>query len=320
MIALSNSLDPDTIQIVFNAFDFVCNDYDIQKKETAISIINDIPDEVKYYLVSKTIENLSKETIKQYRHKLENFFKAVHKRIKDVTTTDIRIYLYNYKTMNNNTDSSVENTRRILNAFFQWAEENEYIEHNPVIKVERIKFQQKERKPLSQLSLEEVRCSCKNKREKALIDFLYSTGCRVSECSNVQLSDINWTERSIVIRHGKGNKRRTVFFNAAAELSLRNYIKSRQDQSPYLFVTNRKPYNKLGVKSIQNDIREIGQRCDIVCTPHILRHTFATTGLRAGIPLELLQTLMGHSKPETTLIYAKIDKAALKLEHQKAFG
>lgn len=320
MTALVKSIDPDNVKAVLSVIDTVSAEYEITKKELALSVITDIPEEVKYYLVAKTIENSSKQTIKQYKHKLINFFHAVRKSVQDVTTTDVRIYLYNYKQQNNNSDSSVDSTRRVLNAFYQWAVKNEYVLRNPVLKIEHIKFQSKERQPLSQINLESLRYCCHNVREKALVDFLYSTGCRVSECSNVLLSDIDWNARSVVIKHGKGDKRRTVFFNAESELSLKNYLRTREDDTPYLFVSDRKPHNQLGVKSIQNIFRNISERSNIKVTPHILRHTFATNGLRAGIPIDRLQAMMGHTRPETTLIYAKLDKSELQMEHQRAFG
>lgn len=196
---------------------------------------------------------------------------------------------------------------------------NEYILRNPCANVEKIKFQTPDRSPLSSYELESLRWHCETIREKALVDFLFSTGLRVSECSAVNLRDINWEERSVLVRHGKGNKRRTAFFNAESELTLRKYLETRQDENEALFVTIRSPHHRLGIKSLQQEITRISSRCGLHVFPHRLRHTFATSGLRGGMPLDKLQALMGHSKPETTLIYAKQCQADLQREHQRVY-
>lgn len=123
-----------------------------------------------------------------------------------------------------------------------------------------------------------------------------------------------------MIHHGKGNKRRLVYFNAESELTLRKYLESRTDSNPALFVTIRNPHHRMGIKALQNEVAKIADRCHMHVYPHRLRHTFATSGLRGGMPLDKLQALMGHAKPETTLIYAKLDQTDLQREHQRVYA
>jgi integrase/recombinase XerD len=197
---------------------------------------------------------------------------------------------------------------------------NDYLLRNPCAKLDAVKYEPAVREPLTALQLEEVRWNCKNIREKAIIDFLFSTGLRISECSNVKLSDINWPERSVDIPHGKGDKHRIVFFNAESEFTLRKYLATRTDDVGYLFITSKGEKKKLEVRSLQNIVRKIGKRCGLHTYPHRFRHTFATHGIQSGMPLNLLQALMGHANTRTTLGYAKNDITDLKLSHRKSFS
>ena len=317
---LLDSLPQDQVRAVLAMLDSTISNYDISQKPVALITSNGIPEVVKYYLASKAVENISKGTLKIYKLRLEDFFSVVKKGFNDVRPNDIRMYLYYYKKSHNASDAYLDNIRRILNAFFSWLVDNEYLLRNPCASVDRIKYQAPERQPLTAYQLEVLRWNCKTIREKALVDFLFSTGVRVSECRDINLSDIDWVNRSVVIRHGKGDKRRTVFFNAESELTLRKYIESRNDSNEALFVTVRNPHHRMGVKALENEIANISKRCDLHVFPHKLRHTFATSGLRGGMPLDKLQALMGHTKPETTLIYAKQDQSDLKLAHQRVYA
>ena len=317
---LVDILEPSTLHLVLEQFDIVVSDYDISKKSTDIISIDGIPEAVKHYLASKAIENVSKNTLKQYKYKLYNFFNTVKKGIKDITANDIRIYLYTYKQDKNASDNYLENIRVTINSFFVWLVDNDYLFKNPAAKVEKIRFKPKKREPLTNIELESVRWNYKDIREKALIDFLYSTGVRVSECADVQLTDINWSTREVRVRHGKGNKERVVYFDAESELTLHEYLATRKDMTNSLFVTTRKPNNPLSAHSIESIVKAVGDRSGIKVYPHRLRHTFATRGIRGGMPLEKLQQLMGHSKPDTTLIYAKLDQQDLQREHQRVYA
>lgn len=310
----------DQMADVLKAVDISLGDFEITRKQMSLITSATLPDVVKIYLASKAVSNRSMKTLAQYRYKLKIFFDAVRKSYVDVTTNDVRMFLYQYKTDHNASDRYMDNIRLTLSGFFAWLVSNDYIRKNPCDLVERIKYQEKERVPLTNYELEVLRWCCRSIREKALVDFLFSTGCRVSECSQVSLADINWDERSVVIRHGKGNKRRIVYFNAESELTLRKYLETRLDDDPALFVRCRAPFCRLSPRSIENEIRKISERSAVEAYPHKLRHTFATSGLRGGISLERLQALLGHADPRTTLIYAKNDQASLQLEHRRVYA
>lgn len=311
------SIPQDQLLDVMAVLDSAMAGYDISRKQVGIIPADGIQAVVKYYIVSKSVENLSPGTLNNYRLRLLDFFNVVRKAYTDVTPTDIRMYLHYYKEKRGASDHYRDLIRRTLHSFFAWLVNNEYLIRNPCANVEKVKYQQPTREPISAYGLEAIRWYCGTLREKALIDFLYSTGMRVSECSNTNLSDIDWTNRSVVIRHGKGDKRRVVFFNAESEFSLRKYIESRSDSNEALFVTIRNPHHRLGVHSIEDEVRRIADRCAMHVFPHKLRHTFATSNLHGGMPLDKLQALMGHTKPETTMIYAKQDLTDIRMEYNR---
>ena len=318
---LCQVLPADQLSAVLSAVDITMNDFEISKKSMdIIPASGGIPEVLKYFLASKAIANLSKNTLKQYKFKLTHFFNKMNKAYSDIQANDIRVYLYNFKIERNASDSYVDTTRVVINTFFQWLVDNEYLSKNPCAKVEKIKFQYKRRESFSPLSLESLRWNCETVREKALIDFLYSTGCRVSECADVLLSDIDWTKNSVLIRHGKGDKERTVFFNDESKVTLTEYLKSRDDDTPALWVSSKAPHQQIGAHALENIVRKVGMRTGVRAYPHKLRHTFATVGLQNGMSLDMLQLLMGHAKPETTLIYADHDRNQVSVEYRKAFS
>ncbi len=319
---LAEILPHEQMAAVMAAVDETALSYDISRKSTDLIVATDIPPVLGYYLASKTLENLSTATINSYKSEIMRFFRMVKKPPQDIVANDIRCYLAQYKLNGKTGDSTIDLYRRILNGFFSWLVANEYLLRNPCAPIASIKYQAAERKPLTGYDLEVLRVHCETPREKALVDFLFSTGCRVSECAAAKLSDIDWQQRSVIIRHGKGDKMRTVFFNAESEVSLRVYLKTRKDDCDIIFCRSRHGVGPMSSRSIEIEIHKIRDRAQITakCTPHVLRHTFATTGLRAGIPLEKLQALMGHSKPDTTLIYAKLDHNDLQRAHQSAFN
>ena len=317
---ITGLLSEEQIIEVLKGFDMVVQNYVLSKQTTDIITTDVMPTAVGEYLASKMIGNKSKLTVRQYYYKLLNFFIIVRKPLKQITTNDIRLYLYNFKESRNASDRYVESVRVTLNSFFRWCSINDYVDRNPMEKIEPTKYQAKQRDALTPLELEKLRYGSKNIREKAVIDFLFSTGVRVSECAEVKLSDIDWKDRCVNIRHGKGDKQRFVYFNSESEVSLKKYLETRDDSTDALFVSNRSPYEPIKSHALENIIKVVSKRTGIPATPHKLRHTFATYAISCGMPLEKLQKLLGHSKPETTMIYAQQYQEELKMEHRRVYA
>lgn len=168
--------------------------------------------------------------------------------------------------------------------------------------------------------MEYIRQACTTNREKAIVEFLYSTGYRVSELAVVKKSDIDWNKKSVHL-FGKGKKHRTSYLNAKAEVTLLEYLKNRNDESEYLFVSERKPYGQLKRCAIEKIVRQIAERAisqvKKPVSPHIFRHTTATTALNNGMPIEGISQLLGHESVGATMIYAKVSTEDVQIGHKK---
>ena len=319
---LSCVLQPNLLEKVMNVLDQSAQQYDFKRKEVALTTYQVVPEPVQMYLAAKATENLSKGTLRNYLYLLNDFFHTLCKPIAEITTNDVRLYLFNYKQKHNISERTLEQKRIYLNCFFEWCINNleETITKNPVSKISTIHFHEKQREAATQSELERMRFACKTYREKAIIDVLYSTGCRVSELCQLKTEDINWNNRSVHILHGKNDKERITYLNAEAMISLQAYLNSRKDISPYVFVASKGfQKGRMGKRAIEVEVKNIVERAGITknITPHTLRHTFATTLLRNGCPVEHIQKMLGHAKLSTTMIYAKVDDEDVRRNHEK---
>jgi len=318
---LSELLSPDDLNAALDAIDRCAAKYEISVKSTALAVIEEIPEALKMYVAALSVENRSRATVYNYFCAMRNFFRTVRKSVETVTTNDIRLYLYRYKAEKRVKDSTIETLRIVINSFFEWCVGEDLIPKNPCRKISTIHYQDAERIPMTHLELEQIRFACKEPRERALVDFLFSTGCRISEAANVRLSNIDWRENTVLIEHGKGDKQRTTYLNAKAIVSLQAYLATRSDDCEYLFVDSRykRHKHKLSRKALENEIENIVSRSGIDkhITPHYFRHTAATLALQAGMPIEQVQRFLGHANIKTTLRYAKVSDKEVKANHQK---
>lgn len=318
---LSDILPADIVNRVMHEIDSVSVDYTIERSCTDLIAVDSLPEAVKAYLASMAVENCKRSTLSDYKHILLAFFKRLGKPFTTVTTNDIRQYLFNRKTERNWVPETMEHNRIVINAFFSWLVDNEYLNRNPAKPIKPAKINKKKLKPLGQMELEHFRDACETDRERALVDFLYATGCRITEATQVTLDDIDWTDRSVVIRHGKGDKERITYFNAEAELSMKRYIKNRNGNDRHLFVSGRAPYTGLTRESLEKDIRNIRNRIpellSVKVTPHTFRRTMGTMAVRHGCHIEQVKELLGHASLDTTMQYVTILQDDMKHSHGK---
>lgn len=303
--------------IIAKALDKAAWNYNIQEKQTALTVHQEpVPSLVKTYVVVKKTEGLSNETLKNYLRTLTIFFQWVRKLPEEVTANDIRMFLYDYQQNHSVSDRTLDKYREMVCWFFHWAFNEEYIPKNPGKSVKAIKHEVKERQALTQIELEHLRMACKTPREKALIEFMYSTGCRVSELTIVQKSDIDW-KNSTVHLFGKGKKHRTSFINAKCEVALKEYFKSRTDDSGFVFVSDRQPHGQIKKEAIEKVLKLLSERSKLnrKITPHILRHTSATQAVNNGMPIEDVSAFLGHASVSTTMIYAKVSTERVQSHH-----
>lgn len=318
ILKLLEQFDSNDVNKIINVIDVVAYDYDFNKKSTALTTFINIPEVVKVFMACKKIEGYSEGTLMNYKLLFMSFFAFINKNIEDIQTNDIRIFLFKYQEIKKISNRTLNKYQQNLKAFFTWCYNEGYIEKNISAKLKPIRYEEKPRVALTQIELEYVRNSCKNTRDRAILEFIYSTGCRVSELCGIKKSDIDWRDNSVHL-FGKGNKHRTSFLNAKAEYYLRQYLNSRNDDSDYLFVSLRKPYKNLDKCAVEKIFRDLSDNSNLEkkLTPHILRHTTATTGLSNGMPIDEIQKILGHASINTTMIYAKTNIENVKASHKK---
>ena len=279
----------------------------------------DIPndDYLKMFLDAKKIEGCSERTIQYYRVTIEKLLSMITDPIRKVTTERIREYLADYQQINNCSKVTVDNVRRNISSFFAWLEEENYILKSPMKRIHKIKTNQQVKEVISDEDIEKLRDNCACQRDLAMIDLLYSTGIRVGELVNLNIDDIDLDARECVV-FGKGGKERKVYFDAKAKLHMQEYIDSRDDDNPALFVTLDAPHNRLKISGVEIRVRQMGRALEIQrIFPHKFRRTTATRAIDKGMPIEQVQKLLGHSQIDTTMQYAIVNQNNVKTSHQK---
>ena len=269
------------------------------------------------FIDAKRIEGCSDRTLRYYQVTVEHLLQTVDVEIRKMTTDDLRSYLADYQKINNCSKVTIDNIRRNLSSFFSWLEEEDYILKSPMRRIHKIKTKQQVKEIISDEMIEKMRDNCKTKRDLAIIDLLYSTGIRVGELVRLNISDIDFEERECVV-YGKGDKERRVYFDAKAKLHLQNYIKSRTDDNPALFVTLDAPYDRLKISGVEIRMRELGRMLNIPkIHPHKFRRTMATRAIDKGMPIEQVQKILGHSQIDTTMQYAIVNQNNVKASHRR---
>lgn len=272
---------------------------------------------LRMFLDAKRVEGCSARTIKYYRVTIEHLLKNIVSPIRKITTEMMRTYLVEYQKINNCGKITVDNIRRNISSFFSWLEEEDYILKSPMRRIHKIKTQKTVKNIISDEEIEKLRDNCKNIRDTAMVDLLYSTGIRVGELVKLNIEDINFSERECVV-FGKGDKERKVYFDAKSKIHLKNYIESRNDDNPALFVTLNAPYDRLRISGVEIRIRELGRRLNLEkIHPHKFRRTMATRAIDKGMPIEQVQKILGHSQIDTTMQYAIVNQNNVKASHRK---
>lgn len=277
----------------FSDVDFTAIEYMLSVDRCQNEII------VKNFIGCKKMSGIKDNSIEQYVLSVSTMSRFINKDLVNIDTNDIRRFILHYE--QSVSKVTANNCRRNLNVFFQFMEDEGYITKNPVKRIPKIKEEKRLKRFYSDYEIESMRDACKNKRETALIDLLISTGLRVSEASNVLLSEINWDEKTIII-HGKGDKDRIVPFSVRCKKHLQEYLLERGiSVSDYLFCSYRKPYNKLSTESINKAVQKVGARVGLPkITVHCFRRYMASDLNKKDVNPVIIQGILGHSSFETT--------------------
>ena len=272
---------------------------------------------LRMFLAAKTIEGCSNRTIQYYRVTIEKMLSVMEQPIRKITTEDMRSYLSRYQDWNDCSKVTVDNVRRNISSFFSWLEEENYILKSPMRRIHKIKTNQQVKEIITDEDIERLRDNCSCKRDLAMIDLLYSTGIRVGELVNLNISDVDFEARECVV-FGKGGKERRVYFDAKSKLHLQTYIDSREDDNEALFVTLDAPHERLKISGVEIRMRSLGRSINLTkIHPHKFRRTMATRAIDKGMPIEQVQKILGHSQIDTTMQYAMVNQSNVKTSHRK---
>lgn len=272
---------------------------------------------MRMFLTSKKLEGCSPKTINIYEMAIQKMFDSIGEPMIKITTEHLRNYLVNYQETNHCSKTTVDNVRRILSSFFAWLEQEDYIIKSPVRRIHKVKASQRIKEVIPDESIEKLRDGCWEIRDLAMIDFLLSTGIRVGELVNLDISDVNLEDRECIV-YGKGDKERRAYFDAKSKLHLQEYLNSRSDDNPALFVTLKRPFNRLSISGVETRVQALSERIHINgLHPHKFRRTMATKAIDKGMPIEQVQRLLGHRQIDTTLQYAMVKQENVKISHRR---
>ena len=272
---------------------------------------------LKLFLEAKRIEGCSERTLQYYRATVEHLLKNIETPIRKITTEEVRSYLVHYEHSRTCSKVTIDNIRRNISSFFSWLEEEDYILKSPMRRIHKIKTKTVVKEVISDENMEKMRDGCKNLRDLAIIDLLYSTGIRVGELVRLNIKDINFEQRECIV-FGKGDKERRVYFDAKAKIHLMEYLVSRTDENPALFVTLDAPHSRLKISGVEIRLRTLGRELSLErIHPHKFRRTMATRAIDKGMPIEQVQKILGHSQIDTTMQYVVVNQDSVKSSHRK---
>lgn len=275
---------------------------------------------VQSFLSSKKLEGCSDKTLHYYNTTINHMLEYLNLSINRIETEDLRNYLSNYQQIHQSSKVTIDNIRRIFSSFFTWLEDEEYILKSPVRRIHRIKISRVVKDVFSDEEIEILRKNCTHPRDLAMIDFFLSTGIRVGELVNLNISDLDFEKRQCVVL-GKGNHQRIAYFDAKAKIHLQEYLQVRTDSNNALFVSLRKPFHRITIAAVENRLKHIGQMANVRHVhPHKFRRTIATMAIDKGMPVEQVQKMLGHIRIDTTMHYAMVNETNVKNSHRKYIG
>lgn len=312
---LSDRLDNTDMNTAVNALTIAIAEYDIQPKSTELMVINTESEMMlKKFLATKRLEGRSEKTIERYRYIIQRFYNTMGIPYKEVDVFALRLYLAQLE-QNGCKDRTINGIRSIFSSFFSWLHDEGFIETNPSSNLSAIKCRKTIRKPYSNVELETIKNNCKTIRDRALIEFLLSTGCRINEATNLNRDDVNFTSQECKVL-GKGNKERIVFMSDVCCMRLQEYLASRSDSEEALFLgRGNKRLLPGGVRAMLKRIETQTGVEDI--HPHRFRRTLATSLIDRGMPIQDVAAILGHANINTTMTYIYTDARSVKATYKR---
>ena len=313
-------LTPEQLETLNNVLYINFHDVEVQEQRTELVTRGVDGDEAKIrmFVASKKAVNRQNNTLLQYTREIRNMLAFLGKRLEDITGMDLRYYYGVMREQRGIRMSTMQTRLHYLSSFWDFLTAEELVHNNPVKKVGLLKLEKTIRKPFSAEEMEALRTGCNTLRDRALVEFLYSTGVRVSELAALNVSDIEMGKQELIV-YGKGSKERKTYLTDSAKFYLKRYLDERKarNQEP-LFITLDYPHNRLTVAGVQHMLRQLGQRSGVDNVhPHRFRRTIATDLLNRGMPIEQVKEFLGHEKLDTTMIYCTVKTESVQAFHRK---
>lgn len=315
MEALQGRVGEEVTCIVQDVLVMQLNAYEVTERCTEVAVLDNSAEGIlRKFLATKRVEGMADSTLRRYAEINRALIRYIGKPIEEISTYDIRFYLSSQRQSGRVSNRTLDGMRRCYSSFFGWVAAEGLISHNPCTALARIKSRKTVKKPYSAAELEKIRKACGNIRDLALVDFLYATGCRVSEVVRLDISDIDFDQMECVVL-GKGNKERKVYLTEVATMHLQEYINSRDDSCEALFTGKGKRLGKNGIETL---IKKLGKKAEVEnAHPHRYRRTLATNLLDRGMPIQDVAAILGHADLKTTQIYCYISQANVKAAYCK---
>lgn len=329
------------MQELKNLLYMILNPYEITSRSTEVAVVDEDQNEalLRRFLVAKKVSGRTERTLEQYKSSIKRTLEMIGKTATEIQVADIRIYIAIRMSRDKVANATITNEIRYLKSFFMWMQQEEIVTRNPMLKIEKIKEPKVRKEALTDIEVEKLRAATCDEREKAILETLLSTGCRVSELVQITKTDI---EGERVLIHGKGQKDRFVYLNAKAMLAIEKYLEKRKDKNQYLYPgsiaiikgashlsskdkhewwtmpEHVKPDGHIEKGTIEDIMRRLAARAGVKkANPHKLRRTCATMALRRGMPIEQVSKMLGHEELTTTQIYLDLSEDELAQAHKK---
>ena len=314
--SLANHYGPEQITMISNAVAKALNNYEITERCTDLVTLDDTNEKlIKRYRACLLVEGKSEKTIYQYIRTARKLSEAISKPFTEMGTYDIRFFLA-MEQERGLSSRSRQTTQSYLSAFFKWMEEDDIIVKNPASRLQTIKCPIEVKKAFSDVEIDAIRGACNTLKERALIEMLLSTGVRVSELASMEVQDINLSDLSVHVKHGKGAKERITYTTTVSIKHLQKYLEERSEKGMALFYN--KKHQPLEAGGIRHILKEIGKRAGVENVhPHRFRRTFATGLAKRGMEVQKIQSLLGHTSITTTMRYINVDDTRVQAAYRQ---
>ena len=267
------------------------------------------------FVASLNVQGRSRKTIERYRYIIGKFMQHAQTSPRTVNVYHIRNWLAAEK-QRGIQESTMEGNRSVLSSFFGWLFKEGLIEKNPIANVGVIKVPKKAKKTYTDIDFERLNQGCETLRDRAIIHFLRSTGCRISEMCGLDRDMVDLEALECVV-HGKGNKDRPVYLDPVAGMILEQYLRQRTDTSPALFAGMR-GQDRLQPNGVRAMLKKLGRETGVDHVhPHKFRRTLATNLARHGMPIQEVANLLGHEKLDTTMRYVVLNNEETKHNYRR---